>query len=170
MAPRPTLLHGCASATTAAEARFRIDAPVDIQRATRVIALDPGAAEVTAEVARLPWRAAQFLTCDDAPDVSRNGHGRGPTLRIADGSEIHLSEVLDGADIAVMIATDDDGADLAAAIGEACWERRIMTAGVVIDTDQRLAAAVRALRPHAQVLLVSTDVDDVVEILSALRA
>lgn len=169
MAPRPTLLHGCASATTAAEARFRIDAPVDIQRATRVIALDPGAAEVTAEVARLPWRSAQFLTCD-APDVSNNGHGREPVLRIANGSEIHLSEILDGADIAVMIATDDDGADLAAAIGEACWERRIMTAGVVIDTDQRLAAAVRALRPHAQVLLVSSDADDVVEILSALRA
>lgn len=169
MAPRPTLLHGCASAATAAEARFRIDAPVDIQRATRVIALDPGAAEVTADVARLPWRAAQFLTCD-APDVSGNGHGREPILRTANGSEIHLREVLDGADIAVMIATDDDGADLAAAIGEACWERRIMTAGVVIDTERRLAAAVRALRPHAQVLLVSTDVDDVVEILAALRA
>jgi hypothetical protein len=167
---RPTLLHGCAAAATAAEARFRIDAPVDVKRAARVIALDAGAAEATAEVARLSWQGAVFLTCEVASGVSPNGHGQDPVLRAMDGSEQRLSEVLAGADVAVMVATDDDGAGLAAAIGEACWERRIMTAGLVIDIDRRLGAAVRALRPHAQVLLVSRDADDVAEVLSALRA
>lgn len=170
MTTRPTLLHGCAAAATAAEARFRIDAPVEVERAARVIALDAGAAKVTAEVARLPWQGAVFLSCEGAAGVADNGHGHDPVLRAADGSERRLSEVLSGADVAVMVATDDDGAGLAAAIGEACWERRVMTAGLVIDTDRRLGAAVRALRPHAQVLLVSSDADDIVEVLSALRA
>ena len=169
MTTRPTLLHGCAAAATAAEARFRIDAPVDVKRAARVIALDAGAAAVTAEVAQLRWQGAVFLTCEDVPDASGNGHGR-DVLRAADGSEQRLGDVLARADVAVMVATDDSGAGFAAAIGEACWERRIMTAGLVIDTDRRLGAAVRALRPHAQVLLVSSDADDVVEVLSALRA
>lgn len=169
MSTRPTLLNGCAAAATAAEARFRIQAPVDVRRASRVVALDPGAAEVTALVAELPWRGAVFLTCDGAPDPSGNGHAD-PVLRTRDGSDQHLSEVLDGADVALMVATEDRGAAVAAAIGEACWERRIMTAGLVIDRDQRFHAAVRALRPHAQVLLVSDDADDVVEVLTALRA
>lgn len=167
---RPTLLHGCAAAATAAEARFRIDARVDVKRAARVIALDDGAAEVAAEVARLPWQGAVFLTCEGAAGVPGNGRGPDPVLRATDGSAQRLSDVLAGADVAVMLATDDGGADLAATIGEVCWERRIMTVGLVIDIDRRLGAAVRALRPHAQVLLVSTDADDVGEVLTALRA
>lgn len=170
MSDRPTLLHSCASAATAAEARFRIDAPVDVRRAACVIALDPGAAELTAEVARLPWQGATFLRCDGGPDVSGNGHGQDPVLRTADGTEQRLHEVVDRADVAVMVATDDDGAEVAAAIGQACWDRRVMTAAIVVDRDHGLGAAVRALRPHAQVLLVSRDSDDLVELLSALRA
>lgn len=166
----PTLLHGCASAATAAEARFRIDAPVDIRREARVIALDAGAADVTEQVAHLPWSGAVFLTIGGSGDMSGNGYGRDPVLRTSEGTDMGLTEVLDGADLAVMVATLDAGVDLAAAIGEACARRRIMTAGIVIDTEHRLDAAVRALRPHAQVLLVSSDDDDLVEILTALRA
>lgn len=170
MSIRPTLLHGCASAATAAEARFRIDAPVDIRREARVIALDAGAADVIEQAARLPWSGAVFLTVGGPADVSGNGYGRDPVLRTSDGTDQRLTEVLDGADVVVMVATVDAGVDLAAAIGEACGERRIMTAGIVIDTEHRLGAAVRALRPHAQVLLVSNDGDELAEILTALRA
>lgn len=143
---------------------------MEVERAARVIALDTGAATVIAEVARLPWRGAVFLTGEDARGIAGNGRAADAVLRGTDGSEHPIAEVLSGADVAVMVATDDDGAGLAAAIGEACSERRIMTAGLVIDTDRRLGAALRALRPHAQVLLVSSDVDDVVEMLTALRA
>lgn len=165
---RPTLLHGCASAASAAEARFRIDAPVEVRRQARVIALDAGAAEVTDELAKRPWQGARFLICDLLG--SGNGHRPDPVLRAVDGARLPLSEALEGADVAVMVATVDDGAELAAAIGEACSQRRIMTAGLVIDTHRQLSRAVMALRPHAQVLLVSSDPDDVVEVLTALRA
>jgi len=68
----------------------------------------------------------------------------------------------------VMVATEDSGADCAYAIGKACWERAVMTAGLVLDDGSQLQA-VAALRPHARVLLPSADQSDLVELLTALR-
>ncbi len=71
----------------------------------------------------------------------------------------------------VMVATEDAGAGAAHAIGRACWERGIMTAGLVLgDGARRRRSAVAALRPHARVLLPSADEADVVDLLTALRA
>jgi hypothetical protein len=69
-----------------------------------------------------------------------------------------------------MIATDSGGAGAASVIGEACSRRGIMTTGLVFGEGSEVAAAVSALRPHARVLLVSSDEDDVPEVLAALRA
>jgi hypothetical protein len=165
----PTLLHGCAAASSAEEASFRIQRPVETHRSARVIALDGPATAVTDALSGREWQAARFLTGHDAAQVSGNGEGPDPLLRASDGQQLPLSRILEGADVVVMVATTDDGAALAAVIGEACDERRITTAGLVIDTDRRLSAAVSALRPHAQVLLVSDDASDVAELLSALR-
>ena len=83
---RPTLLNSCASAATAAEARFRIDAKpgLRVERATRVVALDAGAAEIVRPLAR--------------PAVARL-----PVLYDADVNE------LADADFVLMIATNGDG-------------------------------------------------------------
>ena len=60
-----------------------------------------------------------------------------------------------------MIATGDAGADCAYALGKACWERGIQTAGLVLgdgtSSGTAASAAVAALRPHARVLLPSAD-------------
>jgi hypothetical protein len=69
-----------------------------------------------------------------------------------------------------MVATADDGAHAASVIGAACARRGIMTTGLVFGEGRDVAAAVSALRPHARVLLVSRDEDDVPEVLAALRA
>ena len=68
-----------------------------------------------------------------------------------------------------MVATEDSGADCAYAIGKACWERAVMTAGLVLGDGSRTLAAVAALRPHARVLLPTADESDLVELLTALR-
>jgi hypothetical protein len=92
--------------------------------------------------------------------------------------------VLVGADVAVMVATSNDGAAAASAIGDACTMRGIMTAGLVLTTDgtdsrdgngqhangRDASAAVTALRPHARVIMVTQDEHDVSEVLTALRA
>ena len=159
----PILANSCARATTAAEARYRIDNEIVPSRGTRVIALDAGAAEVARRAAGESWSNARFFLCE------RNGSD-GVVLRGIGGAPADLGEQLADADVAVMIATEGSGAACAHAIGKACWERSIMTAGLVLGDDADADSAVAALRPHARVLLPSADETDVVELLSALRA
>jgi hypothetical protein len=149
-----TLLNSCAFAATAKEAAFRIDKPPAYVRTSRVFALDPGAADVVRDLARRPWHDTRFIPAFDADT---------------------LADELRDADFAMMIATADDGAAAAYAIGHACWERGITTAGIVLDPSgagRRRAAteAVTALRPHARVLLVTEDRQDIVEILGEVGA
>jgi hypothetical protein len=169
---RPTLLNSCASATTAAEAAFRIDARPGTQtaRATRVIALDPGAAELVRPLPEQPWQDAHFLKC-------RGVDGDEVALQGADGSAAELAVELDDADFVLLIATTGAGAAAATAIGDACLLRGITTAGLVLGDgggssvdDSDTGRAVAALRPYARTLLVSRDQRDVSGVLTALGA
>lgn len=168
---RPTLLNSCARAATAAEARFRINYPIATRRASRVVALDQDAAAIVRRVAELPWSGAHFLTYEAPTTVDGlDGVAIDATLRASDGSQALLSDELAGADVAVMVATNDDCAEAAAIIGQACGEHGIMTAGLVVDAGGAIDRAVSALRAHAMVLVVTADEDDVPEMLTALRA
>lgn len=176
-------------AATAAETKFRIDAVIVPTRHTRVVALDDGAVPVVQRVAKQQWADARFFVYDKlvsdklasdelAPTAASDGHpftaganGEADVaLRGVDGSGARLIEELAGADVAVMVATADDGAAAATAIGDACTLRGIMTAGLVLGDRGTASAAVSALRPHARVLMVTTDEHDVAEVLTALRA
>jgi hypothetical protein len=171
-APRPTLLNGCGLAATATEARFRIDGPSPPARATRVVALDPGAVAVVRRAAERSWQGASFFSYDPgARGGDGNGDGGQPevVLRAPDGSPRRLGEVLDGADMTVLVATAEDGAEAASVIGERCGRLGIMTTGLVLG-DSRAASVVSVLRRHVRVLVVSGDEDDVPELLTALRA
>ena len=63
---RPTLLSSCAKAATAAEARFRVPYPNALTRASRIFALDAGAAEAMFAITEDPWNGAHFLTVGGA--------------------------------------------------------------------------------------------------------
>jgi hypothetical protein len=168
MERHPTLLHSCARAATAAEAGFRVDYPNSKTRSSRIVALDDEAASVVARISDQRWRGAHFLTYKEAaPDA----HPLQPDaiLRSSDGAETRLSDELEGADVAVMIATGDRHAEAASIVGRACALRGIMTAGLVVGGNGR-GDAVMALRPYAAVLVVAADEDYVPEMLNALRA
>jgi hypothetical protein len=145
---RPTLLNGCASAATAAEARFRIDRPIG-GRVALIVALDEDAAEVVDRVAVLPWGGAQFFRSPDDP---------------------RLAAEVPEADVAIMVGTGAADGDAAATIARACAARGIMTAGLILGDRLDVAAAVSALRPYARNLMVTEDEDDVAAVLTALRA
>src|SRR5262249_58392265 len=51
-----------ARATSAAESRYRIDAPNSQPRTVKVIALDAAAERVAKRIAQGPWRRATFFT------------------------------------------------------------------------------------------------------------
>ena len=166
MATETALLSSCARAASAAEARFRIDKPIAPSRAGRVVALDEQAAGVVRRTAQMEWANARVYRCESAD-------GDDGVLRDIDGGPATLADELASASVVVMVATDDTGAGCAYALGKACWERGIQTAGLVLGDGTRggtpAAAAVAALRPHARVLLPSADELDVVDLLTALR-
>lgn len=165
---RPTLLHSCARAATAAEARFRIDHPNSTTRASLIIALDPAAASIVEHISSRQWNGARFLVYE-GESPSPNAHPEA-NLRAVGGASSQLSDELDGADVVVMIATGDQGAEAASIIGRACGRLHIMTAGLVVASGSALGDAMNALRPYASVLVLSADDQYIPEMLAALRA
>lgn len=162
------LLSSCAQAATSTEAAYRIDAPIAPARAARIVALDDGATDVARRAAEQPWASAHFFVCKGV--AAPGGSADHLLLHGLDGAPTTLGDELDRADVVVMIATEASGAACASAIGRACFERGIMTAGLVLGEGREADVAVAALRPHARVLLPSADEDDVADLLSALRA
>jgi hypothetical protein len=175
MANRQILASSCAMATTAAEARYRINARPQAPRATSVVALDDGAMAVVRGLAGQDWNAARFLGCADGPAADGPaGDSAGDfadiELRTVDGQAVRLSEELAEADFVMMIATEGRGAAAASTIGDACTLRGIMTAGLIVDTSGGSGPALAALRPNARVLLVTDDEVDATELLAAVGA
>ncbi|HEY1819855.1 MAG TPA: hypothetical protein VGG83_08000 [Trebonia sp.] len=164
---QPTLLGSCARAATAAEARFRINAPAFTQRCSRVIALDEQAADVVRELAERTWHGGHFLVFES--EVPGDA-----LLRLAAGggqpaATALLSEELDGADTVVMVASAAGSPAAASLIGDAAAARGIMTAALVLAGAAPVDGAVAALRPNAMVLVVLASIADILEVLSALR-
>ncbi|MEQ3549832.1 hypothetical protein WIS52_05070 [Pseudonocardia nematodicida] len=163
---RPILQSSCALATTATEAGYRIDARVESRPGARVVALDDDAATLVRRIARDEWAAARFYALDA-------GRGERPLLRRTSGAPAELADEIATADVVVMVATaraGRDAADAAAGIGQACAERGVMTAGVVLGEDRDTAPTVHALRPYARVLLVGAAPTDLTDLLTAIRA
>jgi hypothetical protein len=167
---QPILASSCARATTAAEARYRIDRPIEPRHGARIIALDDRATTIVRQTAQLPWNTARFFTLavgipaldgDGYPDIALHG---------TDATSSRLSDEVGEADVFVMVATTDADAAAASAIGRAAAGRGIMTAGVVMGDRAEVDSTVAALRPYARVLLVSQDDQDLSVVLTALRA
>ena len=170
--PRPILLNSCARAATASEARFRINAPRFTTRASRIVAVDEGAAGIVRHAADELWTGDAHFLLFDAP-MSVGGldgpHVDDATLRTVSGAEAVLSDELTDADVVVMVATTNAGADAVSVIGQASFARAVMTAGLVVAEGGAAERAVASLRPHAMVLVVTSDEEDVPEMLRALR-
>lgn len=163
---RPTLLSGCARAATAAEARFRVPYPNSRPRASRVIALDRGAAQMMHEISEEPWRGARFLILSPVQPGLAADEVR---LTGPDGAALSYADELRGADLVVMVATTSDAAREAAIIGRLAREAAVMTAGIVV-AGAEANPVVRAMRPSVAVLVIASDADYLPAMLTALRA
>lgn len=164
----------CASATTAAEARYRVDYPNSKRRSTRIIALDEEAAAAMRTMEAGPWNGARFLALVRR---TQGAHGLDMVpidldLRESGGAVVRLSDELDGADQVVMLATAGVGGEEAGAIGRACVARGIMASGIIIGAGGAGVVTERTLksmRPFAAMLVVAPELDYVAELLVALR-
>lgn len=164
---RPILVNSCARAATAAETRFRLDYPLVPARAVRVIGLDPATGEAVRVAAREQWHHTRFYSVVAATD---GGAETGLDLAdVPDGAARSLAGELDGVDAVVMVASSGAGAEAAATIGAACALRGIMTAGLLLSGGDS-HSPLTLLRRYARMLLVPADVDDLIELLRAIRA
>jgi hypothetical protein len=169
------MLSESARMSSAAEARFRIDAPNSKPRHVKVIALDPASEALVKRLAQQRWSNASFFT---ASAFASSAPGRGFSMQgwLSDlaGRTKDLVDEVRSADLVVMVATAGENAQAAALIGEACSLRRVSTTGLILGgahaTDQMLSKTLSQLRPWSLMLVIANREDYIEDMLTALRA
>jgi len=161
-------------ATSATEARYRIDAPNAQPRTVKVIALDAAAERVVKRIAKGPWRRATFFTSLSDDGVPRGAWSMQAWLGDVAGRAMNLIEEIASADLVVMVAAAGGSPPAASVIGETCALNRVMTTALIVDarekSDAALAGTLAALRPYASMLVVADGEDYIEAMLEALRA
>lgn len=163
-----------ARAASAAEARFRIDAPNSQPRSIKVIALDRPSEAIVKRLATSVWGNTSFLTTlASAPPRDAPFSMRGWLADLAGHTKILVDEI-EHADLVVMIATAGENIESASIIGEACSLKRVMTTGLVVTAPSipaaELSRSLAQLRPWALMLVVASAEDYIADMLMALRA
>jgi hypothetical protein len=157
------MLSESARMSSAAEARFRVQAPNSKPRSIKVVALDGASEPVVRRLAAGAWQHATFFLA--APDGS---------LRDLSGRVQAVSDAVAAADLVVMIASPGGHAQAAAGIGAACSDRRIMTTSLVIGaagaSDDALSTTLAQVRPWSLMVVIANPDDYIDDMLVALRA
>ena len=160
--------------SSAAEARFRIDAPNSKPRAVKVIALDRPSERVVKELAQRQWNRATFFTASAFGSTPKQGESFAGWLSDLAGRTKALVEEVASADLVVMVSSAGTSAQSAAVIGEACAARKVMTMALIIGSEERsndeLSKTLATLRPYASMLVIASGDEYIEEMLSALRA
>jgi hypothetical protein len=170
------MLSESARMSSAAEARFRIDAPNSLGRTIKVIALDAPSERVVKRLAERQWNRATFFTASAfaaAPAKGKTFSMQGWLSDLA-GRTKDLMDEVSAADLVVMIAASGENAQVASLIGEACGARHVMTTALIVGSDatsdEALAGTLAQLRPHAMMLVIANADEYIEDMLAALRA
>jgi hypothetical protein len=168
------MLSESARMTTAAEARYRIDAPNSQPRNVMVVALDVPSESVVKRLAQQQWSRASFFTASAfataKPQQTASFSMQGWLSDLAGRTKNLIDEVA-AADLVVMVASAGEDAQAATLIGEACQLRHVMTTALVLGASDTAGAATLAqLRPFANMLVAAASDDYIADMLAALRA
>jgi hypothetical protein len=170
------MLSESARAASAAEARFRIDAPNSKPRTVKVIALDAASEAVVKRLSQSSWNNASFFTASAFDAATGQGERFSMQGWLSDlaGRTKDLVNEIDSADLVVMVASAGADASAASLIGEACSAKRVMTTVLVLGAaeipDAVLAQTLAQLRPWALMLVIASAEEYVADMLAALRA
>lgn len=162
--------------SSAAEARFRIQAPNSRPRAIKVIALDAPSEGVVKRLAKGSWNHATFFTASAFAGAPRSKQPSSVEGWLTDlsGRPRNLRHEVETADLVVMVARPGGEAEVASIIGEACSRKRVNTtaliAGATSASDEAVSKTLKQLRPWS-LMVVIADADDYIDdMLIALRA
>jgi hypothetical protein len=169
------MLSENARMATAAQARYRIDAPNSKPKRVKVIALDRPSEAIVKDLARKTWNGATFFTASSFASVPTTGNfSMQGWLSDLAGRTKNLVDEVDTADLVVMVATAGENAQAATLIGEACSLKRIATTGLILGapsaSDEMLSKTLAQLRPWSLMLVIAGAVDYIEDMLIALRA
>jgi hypothetical protein len=160
--------------SSAAEARFRIDAPNSKPRSVKVIALDHPSERVVKALSQKKWSSATFFTASAFGDAPRQGESFAGWLSDLAGRTKNLVDEVNTADLVVMVSTAGQNAGAASIIGEACSLKRVMTTALVLGgtqiSDEILSKTLSQLRPWSLMLVIASAEEYVADMLTALRA
>src|SRR4029077_18356095 len=118
--------------SSAAEARYRIDAPNSKQRSVKVIALDTPSERVIKDLSQRQWNRASFFTASAFGGTPKQGESFSGWLSDLAGRTHNLLVEVGGADLVVVVAGAGKSAQAASIIGEACSLKRVMTTALVL--------------------------------------
>ena len=167
------MLSESARMTTAAELRFRVQAPNAKVRATTVIALDPASEPFVGRLAGEQWNHATFLKTSAGAAGDPAGSANGESLTSFDGRPTRVRDEVSAADQVIMVASAGGRADAAAAIGRACSDRRITTTALIVGaadaSDAEVAKTLAQLRPWSLMVVIANSDDYVTDMMTALR-
>ena len=151
--------------SSAAEARFRVQAPNSIARSIMVVALDARSEVLVRRLASGAWRHATFLTAAAMLD--------GALTDLAGRRREVIDEVAT-ADLVVMIATPGGHAESAVIIGQACSAKRVTTTALIVGaasaSDDAVSDTLAQVRPWSLMLVIAGPDDYIDDMLTALRA
>jgi hypothetical protein len=160
--------------SSAAEARFRIDAPNSKPRNVKVIALDQPSERVVKALAQQKWNSATFFTASAFGKAPRQGESFAGWLSDLAGRTKSLVDEVNTADLVVMVSTAGENAQAASIIGEACSLKRVMTTALVLGgtniSDEVLSKSLSQLRPWSLMLVIASAEEYIADMLTALRA
>ena len=149
---------------SAAEARFRVQAPNSLPRSIRVIALDAAGEQAVARLAGAAWAQATFLTAASTDRDLRDlaGHAR------SDEEEVNAS------DLVIFVAGPGGHAHAVSRIGQACSLKRVTTTGCIVGassaSETDLSKTLAQIRPWSLMVVLAKSDDYIDDMLTALRA
>jgi len=164
--------------SSAAETRFRVQAPNSMPRAIKVMALDAVGDAVVRRLAGTGWKHATFFTVASRGDAGGRGDLSSAT---ADDALVDLAghirsvtDEVDNADLVVLVAGPGGHAQAASRIGQACSLRRVMTTaflvGVGSASEKALSMTLAQVRPWSLMVVIAESDDYIDDMLTALRA
>jgi len=148
------MLSESARMSSAAEARFRVQAPNSQPRQVKIVALDASSEDTVRRLAIASWNQASFHT---AEAFIRN-----------------LAAEVATADLVVMVSGPGGNSNRAAEIGRACSDRRVTTTALIVGaastSDEDLSRTLAQLRPWSLMVVIANADDYIQDMLTALRA
>jgi len=156
--------------STAAELRFRVQAPNSLTRATAVIALDVPASAFVRELATGTWNRARFLEAagSAAPIDTDDGW-----LWTLEGERTSIAGEVEAVDQVIMVAGPGGHAAVATAIGRECSRARVTTTGLIVGatgaSDIEISKTLAQLRPWSLMVVMANADEYVGDMMTALR-